>query len=409
MRPPSVPFSVPRIAPRIARVIAPVMALVLVLLSAGCASEPLGDPTTALARVQALQQQGDTKAVAKLAGRVAESQLASAADRAEAAFLAGEAELALGEHAKAFERYRYILENAPWSSHAAVIEDRLYEIGKTLLFSDEYSGWFSDRTRGVDALETLTAHYRSSDRADDALKLCGDYYAGDDVRDWGEASLHYLRVADEYPDSEWAERCLWLAGHCQLQLAAGPRYDRNDLLQARETLERSLSTHPHGVAVKEARADLVDTLEKLAAAELVVADFYDSRGVTEGANLRLANAALALTRRRWPASRRRHASWRRASTSPRCGPTPGRTRSTRSRPPGRSGSRAASTAASTTPSGRPCEKRCETPGHRAASTSGAAGPLAARGRAPGHIPGARDIPVARLRRAAQGRAIPCGS
>jgi len=268
------------------------LAALAALVLGGCGSVPLGDPTTALDRVRTLQEQGDTSGVAKLGGKIAESPEASAADRAEAAFLAGEAEMAEGEEAKAFVRYRYVLENAPWSTHATAIEGRLFEIGNILLFSDRYSGWFSDRTRGVDALETLQAHYRSSDRADDALKLCGDYFAGEDVEEWDEAASHYLRVADEYPESEWAERCLWLAGHCQLQIAKGPAYDRNELLQARATLERSVKTHPRGVAIQEARADLTRTQEDLAACELLAADFYRGRGVEAGENLRLANAAI---------------------------------------------------------------------------------------------------------------------
>src|SRR5262249_477803 len=157
--------------------------------------------------------------------------------------------------------------------------------------------WFSDRSRGVEAFETLAAHFRSSERADDALKLCGDYYAGDDVRDWGEAALHYLRVADEYPDTDCAQPPLCLPAPTRpppprRPPAGGPRSAPNDLLRAGEPREPSLTTPPPGVAVKEARADLAETLEKLADAELVVADFYESRGVTEGANLRLANAAL---------------------------------------------------------------------------------------------------------------------
>jgi outer membrane protein assembly factor BamD (BamD/ComL family) len=186
-----------------------------------------------------------------------------------------------------------VLESAPWSTHALVIEQRLYTIGQVMLFGEEYDGFFSDRGRGVDALETLAAHFRASERADDALKLVGDYFASEDQAEWGEAALSYLRVADEYPQSEWAERCLWLAGHCRKRLAQGPAYDRNDLLRARELLQRSLDTHPRGVAVVQARADLAEVHEQLAASELVVADFYAARGVAEGERVRLANAALA--------------------------------------------------------------------------------------------------------------------
>ncbi|MHC5211240.1 MAG: outer membrane protein assembly factor BamD [Planctomycetota bacterium] len=267
--------------------------LVLALsLAAACTGPALGDPLTALDRVRAHAEAGDVDDTAALGGMVVASRDISAEDRAEAAFLAGEAEMQLGRHGRAFERYRYVLENAPWSAHALEIEGRLYEIGEVMLFSDEYDGFFSDRGRGVDALETLAAHYRVSDRADDALKLVGDYFASEDVEEWGEAALSYLRVAEEYPQSEWAERCLWLAGHCRMEIAQGPQYDRNSLLRARELLQRSIETHPRGVAIADARADLQTVLDQLAECEIIVAEFYAARGVPVGEQLRLANAAL---------------------------------------------------------------------------------------------------------------------
>jgi tetratricopeptide (TPR) repeat protein len=268
------------------------LALLAGLVSA-CAGPPLGDPATALDRVRAHVEAGESEDAADYGAVVVAANEVTPEDRAEAAFLAGEAEMRLGRHARAFERYRYVLENAPWSPHALQIEDRLFEIGRVMLFGDEYDGFFKDRGRGVDALESLAAHFRASDRADDALKLVGDYFAGEDMEEWGEAALSYLRVADEYPGSEWAERCLWLAGHCRMRLAQGPRYDRNDLLRAREVLDRSVRTHPRGVAVAEARADLAGVTEQLAECELVVAEFYAGRGVVAGERLRLANAALA--------------------------------------------------------------------------------------------------------------------
>ena len=265
--------------------------LALLALLAACASENLGDPTTALPRVEAYMAEREFADAADLGGQLVKSDEGDAKDKAEAAFLAGEAEMELGHDAKAFEHYRYVLENAPWSEHALAIKKRLFEIGQRMCFGEEYSGWFDDRGRGVEVMETLAAHYRASDKADDALRMVGDYFASDEVRAWGEASMSYLRVADEFPDSEWAERCLWLAGHCRLNEALGPRYDRNELLRAEQLLKRSLKDHPRGVAVIESKADLANCREQLAQAELVVADFYAGRGVPPGEIVRLANAA----------------------------------------------------------------------------------------------------------------------
>jgi len=266
--------------------------LLLAAACAACVSQPLGDPATALARVEALASAGEHEEVAELGERVLTSPDVSPDDKAEVAWLAGEAEFARGRHGAAFERFRWVLENAPWSTHAAAIEGRLFESGRVMLFGEEYSGWFDDRARGVEVLETLVAHFRASPRADDALKLVGDYFADDEVQAFGEASLSYLRVVDEYPDSEWAERCLWQAGAVRLREAQGPAYDRNELLRAQALLQRSLREHPRGVALADARADLAACREQLAANELVVADFYQGRGVPAGELLRLANAAL---------------------------------------------------------------------------------------------------------------------
>ncbi len=265
------------------------------LLAAACSGPALGDPSTALERVREHAASGELEEAAELGRVLGDAVEADPKDRAEGAFLAAEADFELGNDGRAFEGYRYVLENAPWSPHAALIEERLFALGQRLLFGPEHDGFFDDRARGVDVLETLASHYRSSPRADDALKLVADWFASPDVERWAEASLAYLRVVDEYGESEWAERCLWLAGHCRLRGASGPAYDRNELLRARDLLRRSLSIHPRGVALAEARADLASAEEQLAQAEVLVADFYAARGQATGEALRLANAALA-----WP-------------------------------------------------------------------------------------------------------------
>jgi len=212
--------------------------------------------------------------------------------RGEASYIAAESALALGKHLKAFRRYRDVLENAPWSPHAAAIEERLYEIGLVFFYDDEYGGWFDSRSRGVEVMETLQVHYRRSDLADDALRHVGDYFASEDVLELTEAALVYEQLFREYPDSEWAERSLWLAGHCRLQSVPGPEYNREELLRARKLLRLSLEVHPRGVNAQDAQADLLAVEGLLAAGEVLVADFYAGRGVAAGEHLRLANAAL---------------------------------------------------------------------------------------------------------------------
>lgn len=236
---------------------------------------------------------GNAEGAAILADEVRVSDDSSKEERAEAAWIAGEAHLALENHREAFLAYRYVLENAPWHENIGDIEDRLIVIGEAFLNDSRYGGtFFADRGRGVEAYETLQAHFRRSDRADDALLAVADYFARDDVRDYIEAALAYERLVEEYPDSEWVEKAVYSIGHVRLLASQGAKYDRDDLLRAKASLQRSLDEHPKGVFAQRSAADLATIDEELARSEVLVADFYLSRGRQQGEVVRLANAAL---------------------------------------------------------------------------------------------------------------------
>lgn len=215
----------------------------------------------------------------------------SAGDEAEAAWIAGESRLALEDHEKAFKHFKRLLETAPWSPHAALLERRFFDIGMALLYDPRYDGWvFDSHARGVEVMTALQVHFRRSDLADDALRHVADYFASDE--EWLEASLSYEQLFDEYPDSEWAERALWLAAHMRLRRVYRPGYDHGDMWKAHELLQTSRRVHPRGSSAREAKDDLVKVRELLAATDVMVADFYAGRGQVLGEQLRLANAAL---------------------------------------------------------------------------------------------------------------------
>jgi tetratricopeptide (TPR) repeat protein len=273
----------------------PVRILALSLLAtvvAACAGTRTLEGMTPLESARTYSEWDHHQEALDMAEEVREASDISPEDKTDATYVAAESALALGRHLKAYRLYREILQDAPWSPYTVVIEDRLFDIGKAFLFLEEYGGWFDSRTRGVEVLETLQLHYRRSDKADDALRLVGDYFGGEDVREWLEAALTYERLFREYPESEWAELSLWNAGHFRLRLVYGPQYNRQEMLHAQHLLELSLEVHPRGVAARQARADLASVLDLLARGEVLVADFYRARDNIPGERLRLANAAL---------------------------------------------------------------------------------------------------------------------
>ena len=227
---------------------------------------------------------------AVLSGELEETWTAEAL--AEAAWLAAESEMALGLDIKAFKNYRILLETEPWSPHVVAIERRLFEIGERLLYDERYGGFFDSRGRGVEVMTLLQVHFRHSDLADDALRHIADFFASEETEEWLEASLTYEQLFDEYPDSEWAERSLWLAAHCRLKLVYAASYNHNGLLKAQELLRTSLRVHRRGVARKDVESDLASCRELLAETHLQAAEFYASRDRQVGRQLRLANAAI---------------------------------------------------------------------------------------------------------------------
>ena len=272
------------------------LSLVLALASlAGCfsARPSVPDGVAKLDVAWDAYDAGNVEGAAILAHEVRIDTSESKEERAEAAWVAGEASLAEGRHREAFLNYRYILENAPWHDRIGDIEDRLLVIGDAFLNDEQYGGtFFDDRGRGVEALETLQAHFRRSENADDALLTVADYFARDDVREYIEAALSYEQLVNEYPESEWVEKALWQMGHVRLKAAQGAQYDRDDLLRAKAALVRSVEAHPRGMFVQRALEDIAVVDEALARSEVLVADFYASRGQEDGEVLRLANAAL---------------------------------------------------------------------------------------------------------------------
>lgn len=273
------------------------LSIFLLLLASACSSGPrLPEGLDELETARTFFEMGRYRNAAAVAGAVQKDEEVSIYDRAEAAFLAGEAQLAQGNHLKALKHYKYVLENAPWSEHSAAIEDRLFQIADAFFHDPKYGGtiWLggllNKRHRGVQALETAQAFFRRSDRADDALHLIAEHFV--EIKAWEEAAFTYERLFEEYPDSEWIEHGLWQAGRSRMMLSRGPEYARDDLLRAQGIFQRSLDTFPKGMRARDVETDIAFVRERLAEYELLVADFYRNRGEPEGERIRLVNAYL---------------------------------------------------------------------------------------------------------------------
>lgn len=269
------------------------LALALALLTA-CSGPPLLDGADHIESARLYRGLGDLESAAELAEIAIDDHDDLGLDSravAEATWIAAECRFEQGEDVAAARHYRWLLESAPYSPHLTAIESRLFTLGERLLYDEKHGGWFDDRGRGVEVMTLVQVHFSRSDRADDALRHVADYFASEDVEEWDEASRTYYQLFDEYPASEWAERSLWMAAHCQLERVYKAAYNRRALLKALRFLKLSREVHPRGAAMAQVRDDLASCRELLAATHLAIAEFYAGRGRGLGEELHLANAA----------------------------------------------------------------------------------------------------------------------
>ncbi|GIW71558.1 MAG: hypothetical protein KatS3mg102_1100 [Planctomycetota bacterium] len=195
--------------------------------------------------------------------------------RAQALFGAGEAELALGRHYEAYLRFdRLLREHADFPALGRAIQ-RSYEIGVAFIEGKARRPWLCWQVRspalGAEILARLVDNYQEN-YFDYALLLIGDHHFAEG--EWRRAADAYLRLEQEFPDSEWAGTALLRRALCELELSAGYRYDDQPVRRAEQLLLEYLRRYPRGDRVPEARAALGRIAEMRARLYLDNARYY---------------------------------------------------------------------------------------------------------------------------------------
>lgn len=213
--------------------------------------------------------------------------------REEALYLEGEANFALEDYDDAWDAYRDLVNDHPHSDFIAVIEDHLYFIGEyhirgepSIVFKD----LFTSRHFGAEVLRKYGTIYQFADRADDALEQLAAFHFS--RREYDLAAERYETIAQNFPDSEWADFASYRVGLCWRLSSRGAGYDRIPLQQARTAFRRYLA-RTGGQYRLEAERQVAETEELLADGEWQIAHLYLLREQDRGARLHLANCVLA--------------------------------------------------------------------------------------------------------------------
>jgi outer membrane protein assembly factor BamD (BamD/ComL family) len=282
--------------------------LVLAVLFAGACSSsvkiPEGTaPSAAKAEADALFADGRyARAARYYEAIVSEFPRTPEADQAE--WLAAEAWFQDDDLSTAQELYQDYYTSHPLSN-LGTLGERMYTIGVERYERGRGGlvglGIFSTSERGLKALEWITQKLPNGTRADDAFFFIGKARMG--AWQFEEAVLNFDQILNRYPQSEWTHEARFLRAESFLRTNDGPDYDRESLLRAQRDFEDYIRIVERSEALrteyadrlKEAKAMLLDTNERLAEKSIRIADFYRSQERFEAERIYLEAAA-----RRYP-------------------------------------------------------------------------------------------------------------
>lgn len=193
----------------------------------------------------------------------------------------------------AFEIYKRHLKEHPLSSHAPMIQRRLYDIGVYLVLAgaEGYLGIFDYSNEGIEVLDYLSTAFPNGELADWALIYAADHEWRDGHYFQAIDRLHEL--LDTYPDSEWALEARLRLARAYRGVNRGQDYDADALKRSsaqyrayielvRKDRERE---NEYADLLASAEQELSEVREMLARKRLDAADFY----------LRAGHAAAART------------------------------------------------------------------------------------------------------------------
>ena len=265
-----------------------VLIMVSVAVAVGCSSTggtKLPDDATAsqiFAAAEALRQEGRLDAAADLYERIYDDFPGS--DEAVAAqWLAAEIEFEQGNWKSARAAYQEFHKANPMRQ-IGEIETRMYSIGEAL-YEDGKSGLFGlglfpSREQAVQTMLWISTNLDKGPLADDALIFAARSRL--ETTDEEDAVMYLEELLTRYPESEWHLEARYLSGVTHLRMNRGPAYDLGALNDARRAFTRYIAELERDPAKKleyadrlaEARENIVEIDNRIAAKNLLIAEYY---------------------------------------------------------------------------------------------------------------------------------------
>jgi outer membrane assembly lipoprotein YfiO len=194
----------------------------------------------------------------------------------EGLFLLGESLFRAGEYEEAYFAYRRFLEQYGDSPRHEEVTGRCFEIGRRYAQGEALT-----TTLGIEGTDyhfgrdVLRAFQHENDRhslADDAMHLCAESYFSEG--EYEQAITNWLRLLQEYPESEWAQFAEYRLALAHYARSDGVQYDKAPIAAARQSLIGYARRHPQGDHIAAGEEQLRAIEEELASHELGIARHY---------------------------------------------------------------------------------------------------------------------------------------
>ena len=192
----------------------------------------------------------------------------------ECRYLWGESHYRSGSFAAAYGAFKSYAVNFPVSSRAALIEERLYDIGRDYLEGNQsaFFGIFSNRSKGLEILNYLVETYPNAERADDAKWLVARFYVDDG--DWEKAIPTFDFLVLQYKNSEWFPAARWFSAYCRYRRVKGDIYDPRVVEEARRGFVEYVKENPAGEWRAQAESIIAELDASAAERMLQIGEWY---------------------------------------------------------------------------------------------------------------------------------------
>ncbi len=242
----------------------------------GVAQKDAGTALALMNRAKAAEDRNSYGSSASLYEKVAK-KYPNSVYAAEALYRSGNMRLARKQYYKAVEDYQQMLGRYPNTKRFDEVVGLEYKIGSLLLDGKRNHAWgwlpgFTNRTRGIEYMETVLINAPYSDYAPLALmnSARGHEYLGEK-----EEAIDALdRMTNSYAQSVLASSAYLRLGQLYASLSDGPEYDQASTKQAVSYYEDYMILFPSDNNISTAAAGLDKMKKELAESKVKIGDFY---------------------------------------------------------------------------------------------------------------------------------------